>query len=90
MTCCQDKAADHPARYGIAQADWEDWCHKSSKTNDEENSKNQAIGMEAMNKLDEARLRYLHRFGFEAEIIRTDKFFKGNVIVARRKSPQQK
>ncbi len=83
MTCCQDKAKDQPARYNISQDDWRKWCKDSSKTNSED-VKKRAQGMEAMTKLDEARVSYLRRFGFDAQLIQTDMFPKGDVIIARR------
>ncbi|MDO8572020.1 MAG: methyltransferase [bacterium] len=84
MTCCQDKAKDQPARYGISQDEWEHLCRVSGKTGDT-NPAHRAKGMEAMTRLDEARVAYLQRHGFEAELIQTDKFPKGDVIIARRK-----
>jgi len=83
MTCCQDKAKDQPARYNISQDDWRRWCKESSKTNSS-NPKQSAQGMEAMTSLDEARVRYLKRYGFDARLVQTDKFPKGDVIIARR------
>ncbi|MFA5948397.1 MAG: methyltransferase [Candidatus Gracilibacteria bacterium] len=83
MTCCQDKAKDQPARYDIPQADWHDWCKSSAKTNSD-NPKKRAEGMEAMTKLDNARVAYLKRHGFDAKLIQTDQFPKGDVIVAKR------
>ncbi|MEI6296901.1 MAG: methyltransferase [bacterium] len=84
MTCCQDKAKKQPSRYGISQIEWEEWCRNSAKTNSGD-PKIRAQGMEAMTKLDEARVRYLERFGFEAKLLQTDKFPKGDIIVAKRK-----
>ncbi len=83
MTCCQDKAKDQPARYNLSQEEWRNLCKDSSKTNTPD-PKKQAEGMIAMTKLDMARVDYLRRHGFEAELIQTDKFPKGDVIVARR------
>jgi len=37
-----------------------------------------------MTELDEARVRYLERHGIEAKLVQTDKFPKGDVIVAKR------
>ncbi len=84
MTCCQDKAKDQPARYGISQEEWESLCRVSGKTGDM-NPEHRMKGMEAMTRLDEARVAYLRRHGFEAELIQTDTFPKGDVIIARRK-----
>jgi hypothetical protein len=84
MTCCQDKAKDQPARYNISQADWQKWCKESSKTNAPD-PKKRAQGMEAMAKLDNARVNYLRRYGFDVELIQTDKFPKGDVIIAKRR-----
>lgn len=83
MTCCQDKAKNQPARYNIPQDDWKKWCKDSSKTNSED-PKKRAQGMEAMTKLDEARVSYLRRFGFDAQLVQTDRFPKGDVIIAKR------
>lgn len=84
MTCCQEKAADRPARYNIPQDDWKKWCRESSKTNSPGNARKIAEGMDAMTKLDTARVSYLRRYGFEAKLVQTDKFPKGDVIIARR------
>lgn len=84
MTCCHDKAKDEPARYDLPQEEWQRLCRISSKTNDPKRERWQR-GMEAMTALDEARVRYLERFGVEAKLIQTDKFPKGDVIVAWRK-----
>jgi hypothetical protein len=81
MTCCQEKAKDQPARYKISQDDWHSWCKQSAWTND---PKRAAEGMRAMTHLDEARVAYLNRHGFQAELIQTDRFPKGDVIIARR------
>ena len=100
MTCCQDKAADNPARYGLSQADWHRLCLESGGTNikDEEIPsapgkkresmlKKREMGKNAMYKLDMARVNYLRRMGFAAELHVTDKFPKGDVIIARRLPP---
>lgn len=84
MTCCQEKAAGQPARYGMEQSEWSEACKASAKTNNPKD-KDRAEGMKAMLKLDNARVDYLRRLGFEAELSTTDKFPKGDVIVARRK-----
>ncbi|MBI3633589.1 MAG: methyltransferase [Candidatus Vogelbacteria bacterium] len=89
MTCCQDKAQDQPARYKISQEDWKKWCKDSAKTNTNDPIK-LAQGMAAMTRLDQARVDYLKRFGFEAKLIQTDKFPKGDVIIARRINWSQK
>lgn len=95
MTCCQDKACGCPARYDIAQSDWNNWCRDSSRTNVElpdPSEKGYAkmkakleSGKESMTKLDTARVEYLRRHGFDAQLLNTDKFPKGDVIIARRK-----
>lgn len=84
MTCCQDKAKDKPARYDIPQDDWKTWCKASAKTNSPKPAKREQ-GMEAMTRLDEARVQYLQRHGCEATLHQTNKFPKGDVIVAKRK-----
>lgn len=85
MTCCQDKAKNQPARYGLSQEEWQKLCRDSTKTNAPD-PKKQAEGMKAMTRLDLARVAYLKRHGFEAELVQTDQFPKGDVIVARRKT----
>ncbi len=84
MTCCHDKAVDQPARYNLSQEEWRGLCSASAATNDP-NEKNWKRGMEAMTKLDSARVEYLKRRGFDVELVQTDKFPKGDVIIARRK-----
>lgn len=97
MTCCQDKACGKPARYNIAQEDWNHWCKNSSRTNIapdraqphyEDQKMKLESGMEAMRQIDQARVDYLKRLGFEAELHQNTDFPKGNVIVARRKKKQ--
>jgi len=83
MTCYQEKAVGVPARYNIDQKDWDSWCKASGKTNAPDIEK-RTQGMEAMTHLDEARVAYLRRHGFQAELIQTDAFPKGDVIIARR------
>ena len=95
MTCCQDKACGCPSRYDIAQSDWNTWCRESSRTNvelppeaDKGFQKMKAkldSGKEAMFRLDNARVEYLRRHGFEAALVTNDNFPKGDIIVARRK-----
>ena len=41
-------------------------------------------GKKAMETLDKARVKFLRRHGFAAELVTTDKFPKGDVIIARR------
>ena len=95
MTCCQDKACGLPARYNISQENWNKWCKESSRTNvvlpletskkyDKLKGKLES-GKKAMTSLDQARVEYLRRHGFDAELMQTDKFPKGDVIIARRK-----
>ncbi|MBU0706175.1 methyltransferase [Patescibacteria group bacterium] len=84
MTCCHDKAKNESARYDLSQDEWQKLCKTSSKTNSED-PETWKKGMEAMTKLDTARVDYLKRHGFEAELHQTDQFPKGDVIVARRK-----
>ncbi|MBU1032643.1 MAG: methyltransferase [Patescibacteria group bacterium] len=94
MTCCQDKAKDHPALYGFTQKRWHNLCVMSSLTNTEIPEdpgtardiaiKKLQMGKEAMYELDMARVEYLRRHGFKAELYTTDKFPKGDVVMARR------
>jgi hypothetical protein len=94
MTCCQGKAAGEPARYGLSQEEWSDLCVASDKTNTktyglsgkelEVAQRKLDQGMKAMKKLDMARVEYLRRHGFAAELDITDKFPKGDTIIARR------
>lgn len=42
-------------------------------------------GKDSMTKLDTARVEYLHRHGFDAQLLNTNKFPKGDVIIVRRK-----
>lgn len=96
MTCCQDKACGHPAPYGFSQEDWDRLTMESGWTNLEDeierssgNKKEQLVdklkkGKKAMEILDMARVNYLRRHGFAAKLITTDRFPKGDVIIARR------
>ncbi|KPJ85683.1 hypothetical protein AMJ57_02310 [Parcubacteria bacterium SG8_24] len=94
MTCCQDKAKDEPARYGFSQAEWHKLCVESAMTNTEVpeapgKARDKALrrlerGNRAMKKLDMARVEYLRRHGFQARLDVTDKFPKGDTIIARR------
>ncbi len=84
MTCCHDKAKNETARYDLSQQEWSKLCKKSGKTN-HSNPQIWEQGMAAMTKLDQARIDYLKRYGFEAELHQTAEFPKGDVIVARRK-----
>jgi len=94
MTCCQDKAKDEPARYGFRQEEWSRLCVESGKTGievpDEPGpARDEALervkeGMVAMKTLDMARVGYLRRHGFAARLDITDKFPKGDTIIARR------
>ncbi len=94
MTCCQDKAKNHPAHYGLEQKKWHDLCVLSGATGKEvpeEFGKKREMalkelerGKQAMYELDMARVEHLRRNGFKAELHVTDKFPKGDVIIARR------
>lgn len=94
MTCCQGKAKGEPARYGFSQQEWDQLCAESDLTNTAVpdapgKARERALerlerGNRAMKKLDMARVEYLRRHGFKAELSTTDKFPKGDVIVARR------
>lgn len=94
MTCCQGKAKHEPARYGFSQSDWTRLCQESDLTNTEtdglsgkelERAKARLEkGKRAMKTLDMARVEYLRRHGFAAELDVTDKFPKGDTIIARR------
>ncbi len=96
MTCCQDKACGHPARYGFSQEDWdrltmetgwtnlEDEIERSSGNKKEQLQAKLEKGKAAMVIMDSARVNYLRRHGFAAELLTTDKFPKGDVIIARR------
>ena len=94
MTCCQGKAAHEPARYGFGQQEWEKLCQESDLTNTQipdmpGKARDRALhrlesGNRAMKKLDMARVEYLRRHGCKAELSTTDKFPKGDVIIARR------
>ncbi len=97
MTCCQGKAKDQPARYGFSQSEWSRLCRESDATNtktDGLQGKELKVaqgklerGNRAMKKLDMARVEYLRRHGFAAELDITDKFPKGDTIIARRLPP---
>jgi hypothetical protein len=94
MTCCQDKAKDMPARYGLEQRRWHDLCVLSGATGQEVPEepgvqrdialKELERGKQAMYELDMARVEHLRRNGYKAELHTTDKFPKGDVIIARR------
>lgn len=94
MTCCQDKAKHQPAHYGLEQKRWHDLCVLSGATGkevpDEPGKKRDMAlkelerGKQAMYELDMARVEHLRRNGFKAELHTTDKFPKGDVIIARR------
>ncbi len=94
MTCCQEKAQDDPASYGLGQEKWKNLCTCSGLTNTEvpeEPGKAHDIaakklheGQQAMLGLDMARVDYLRRHGFKAELKINHKFPKGDVIIARR------
>lgn len=94
MTCCQGKAKGEPAPYGFSQEEWDRLCQESDLTNTNipdapGKARDRAIsrletGNQAMKKIDMARVTYLRRHGFKAELKMTDKFPKGDVIIARR------
>jgi hypothetical protein len=94
MTCCQGKAKGESARYGFSQAQWDQLCQESDLTNTTVpdmpgKARDRAVdrlnrGNQAMKTIDTARVEYLRRHGFQAELITTDKFPKGDVIIARR------
>jgi hypothetical protein len=94
MTCCQDKAKHQPASYGMSQEHWHDACVASALTNTEvpdEPGRARDIalrkleeGQRAMLELDMARVEYLRRHGFKAELRLNPEFPKGDVIIARR------
>ncbi len=94
MTCCQGKAKGEPARYGFLQNEWDQLCQDSDLTNTavpdapgkarDRALERLARGNKAMQKMDMARVEYLRRHGFKAELKTTDKFPKGDVIIARR------
>lgn len=94
MTCCQGKAKGEPSPYGYAQAEWDRLCQESDLTNTEVpdvpgKARDRALdrlerGNRAMRTMDMARVEYLRRHGFKAELSTTDKFPKGDVIIARR------
>lgn len=88
MTCCHDKAKREPARYwkddAESQKEWKRLCKASGRTNSED-PEIWSKGMEAMTELDQARVDFLKRQdGVEVELHQTDKFPKGDVIIARR------
>ncbi|MFA5185254.1 MAG: methyltransferase [Patescibacteria group bacterium] len=94
MTCCQDKAKHQSASYGMSQDHWHDTCVASALTNTEVpeqpgKARDIAIrkleeGQRAMLELDMARVEYLRRHGFKAELRLNPEFPKGDVIIARR------
>lgn len=94
MTCCQGKAKGESARYGFSQAQWDQLCQESDLTNTTlpdapGKARERALarlerGNRAMKRIDMARVEYLRRHGFKAELSTTDKFPKGDVIIARR------
>lgn len=94
MTCCQDKAAGEASRYGMSQEHWDHVCVTSALTNTkvpDQPGKAREIaqrkleeGQRAMLELDMARVEYLRRHGFKAELRLNPQFPKGDVIIARR------
>lgn len=87
MTCCQEKACDCTAQYGIPQKRWRELCVDSAETRYTHIPERYQVGMAAMTELDNARVDYLNRFpGIEATLTQTDRFPKGDVIVVRRVS----
>ncbi len=83
MTCCQGKAKSKPPRYGLDTGEWQNLCRKSDWTNSTDPNKKQQ-GMDAMIELDIKRVEYLRQQGIKVDFHTTDKFAKGDVIVARR------
>jgi hypothetical protein len=83
MTCCQGKAASKPARYGFTQSAWSDLCLTSDQTK-EADKRRRDEGVAAMTALDTARRDFLREWFFEAELFQTDRFPKGDLIVAIR------
>ena len=81
MTCCQGKAADKPPRYGCSHHNWRALCKESDLTNQDPGPKLDR-GRAAMIEIDELRINYLRRQGFRVVFSTTDKFAKGDVIVA--------
>lgn len=84
MTCCQGKAKNKPPRYGLTTDEWQNLCRKSDWTNSADTNKKQQ-GMDAMTELDTKRVEYLRQQGIKVDFHTTDKFAKGDVIIARRK-----
>ncbi len=84
MTCCHNKAVGEPARYGMNQQEWDSLCKETGKASNED-TKRRAEGMAALTKLDEARVAYLRRRGFDAVLTQTDKFPMGDVLVIQRR-----
>lgn len=83
MTCCQGKAKNKSPRYGLEAEEWRNLCKKSDWTNSTDANKKQQ-GMNAMIELDMKRVEYLRQKGIKVDFHTTDKFSKGNVIVAKR------
>jgi len=83
MTCCHDKASLETAQYGFTQAEWGALCQRTALTSSSDEAK-RLSAMEAMDELDRARISYLQRLGFRAELIKDPSFPKGNVIFAYR------
>lgn len=85
MTCCQGKAKNYPNPYGFSESEWRALCKKSDWTNSKDAGK-RAEGQEAMDRLDQARVEYLRKRGYDAELKHIPHTIKGNVIIARKNS----
>lgn len=83
MTCCQGKAKNRAPRYSLEKEEWVDLCKKSDWTNSQDPEKRKE-GADAMAELDTKRVEYLRGKGVKVDFYTTDKFIKGNVIVAKR------
>jgi hypothetical protein len=83
MTCCQGKAKNRPPRYDLTPEEWKTLCVRSDWTNSE-NPQKRSRGMDAMVELDMRRVEFLRHEGIHTDLHSTDRFFKGNVIVAKR------
>ncbi len=86
MTCCHNKAIGESARYGMSQKEWDTLCKETGKATNQDNPKVREAGMAALTKLDNARIAYLKRRGFDAVLTQTDEFPMGDVIIVQRKA----
>jgi len=83
MTCCQSKAKNRPPRYGLNADEWKRLCIRSDWTGSKDPQKRQQ-GMDAMVELDTKRVEFLRAKGISVDFHTTDRFYKGDVIVAKR------